>query len=444
MDKKVISIEKRKQLLLRLKRMLMKNEGALLQALQADLGKPQMEGYTSEIAVLLNEIDFTLRQLHKWVKPEKKYEIKIGYFAKITKRPVPYGRVLIISPWNYPLQLALLPVINAIAAGNICVIKPSEYAPVTNKLLKKLIHSHFTEKEICVVTGGAAVAQRLIARGFDLIIFTGSHEVGQKVYEQAAAKLTPTIMELGGKNACIIDETAFKEVHIREIVWGKFFNAGQTCIAPDTLYVPESIYTKVVEMVVRTILNFYGEEPDECSDFATIGHDVHFKRVREFLSQGTIVHGGKVDASRRSISPTVLTDIDESSEIMKKEIFGPLLPIIPYSSLESLLASDLLQKDALTTYLFTKKMDQIQLLRQNLKGMVSVNKVIHHAGSSQVAFGGIGRSGFGAYHGEAGFSACSYQQTDYRAFNYKYLRKKYPPYYDHAFVWVRRLRRWIF
>ncbi len=444
MDKKAIPIKRRKEILLQLKSILIENEALFLQALQADLGKSQMEGYTSEIAVLLNEIDYMLGRLNKWAKPKKKYEWKIGYITEIIKRPVPYGKVLVISPWNYPLQLALLPTINAIAAGNSCVIKPSEYAPVTSDLLKKMIQLYFKEQEICVFTGDATIAQTLIASGFDLIIFTGSAKVGKKVYEQATAHLTPVIMELGGKNACILDETAFTENNIREIIWGKFLNAGQTCVAPDTFYVPESIYGKVVEMVKKVLIHFYGEASNESEDFGRLGHDAHFQRVQAFLSQGTIAYGGNVDVSRRFISPTILVDLDESSEVMKEEIFGPILPIVPYPSLEWLLASDWIQKDALTTYLFTKKKEQIELLRQKIKGTISVNKVIHHAGSSQVSFGGIGLSGFGAYHGETGFVSCSYMQTDYKAFNFKYLSDKYPPYSEKAFTWVKKLRKWLF
>ena len=444
MDNRLKSLKERKQALRQMKRMLTVNEAAFLHALQKDLGKPQMEGYTSEIAVLLNEIDYTLRHLHKWVRRRKKYEFKIGYIARVIERPVPYGEVLVISPWNYPLLLALLPAINAIAAGNSCVIKPSEYAPATGELLKMVMRSYFPMMEIYVVTGDAAVAQELIARGFDLLIFTGSAKVGRKVYEKAAATLTPAIMELGGKNACIVDETALTEGHIREIVWGKFLNAGQTCVAPDTLYVPESMYGKAVKMVKNALVDFYGEAPEESGDFGRLVNDGHFERVRSFLSQGTIAHGGKADASRRFISPTVLVDVDESSDVMQEEIFGPVLPMIPYSDLEWLLASGFIQKEALTTYLFTEKEEQIELLRRKVKGIVSVNKVIHHAGSSRVAFGGIGSSGFGAYHGETGFAACSHMQTDYRAFNYKHMREKYPPYSKKAFAWVKRLRRWLF
>ena len=442
MDKEIISVKRRKQLLRQLKQMLIEHEAAFLQALKEDLGKPEMEGYASEIAVLLNEIDYTLKRLDRWVRPRKTYELKIGYIAQIIKRPVPYGNVLVISPWNYPLQLALLPAVNAIAAGNSCVIKPSEYAPATSELLKKCIRKHVGGKEISVLTGDAIVAQELIAHGFDLIIFTGSAKVGKKVCEQAAANLTPVIMELGGKNACILDESALTEETIREIVWGKFLNAGQTCIAPDTLFVPEPIFGKAVAMVKNVLSDFYQE--NEWADFGRLVNDAYFRRVQSFLSQGSIAHGGKVDASRKFISPTVLVDMDQSSDVMKEEIFGPVLPIVPYGDMDRLLASDLIQKDALTTYLFTRKKEQIHLLRQKVKGMVSVNKVIHHGGSSRVPFGGIGSSGFGAYHGQTGFTACSHLQTNYRAFTYQTMSGKYPPYSEQAFAWVKRLRKWLF
>lgn len=444
MTEEIMSIKKRMQLLQRMKRMLINNEAAFLQALNKDLGKSQVEGYASELAILLNEIDFTLRRFKKWAKEKKAYELKIGYIAKITTRPAPYGRVLIISPWNYPLQNALMPAINAIAAGNTCVIKPSEYAQFTSDIMKEMIQSHFDENELCVVPGDAQVAQKLIAGNFDLIFFTGSSKVGRKVVEQASANWTPVIMELGGKNACIVDESAFSEEHIREIVWGKFFNAGQTCVAPDTLYVPEQIFDQAVEMVKKVIIEFYSEIPEESADFGRIINDDHFKRVKALLDQGTIVHGGGHDQSQRFISPTVMIDIDQSSELSKEEIFSPILPIVPYTDLELLIDSESIRYDALTTYLFTKKSEQIAMIRKKVKGMVSVNKVIHHAGSSRVPYGGIGQSGFGVHHGKAGFTQFSHLQTDYQAYNYKYLREKYPPYSKELLLLLRRLRKWLF
>lgn len=438
------SLEARKKQLSRLKTMIVDHEEAFTRALHADLGKPAFESFSSEIAVLLNEIDHVCKHIAKWNRQSRSRYLKMGYVESIKRKRHPYGSVLIIGSWNYPLQLSLMPAIGAIAAGNRCVIKPSEHAPATAELLKKIINDAFPPEQLLVVTGDAQTASHLTAAPFDLIFFTGSGQTGKAVAEQAARQLTPVILELGGKNPCIIDETGFSKEAVREIVWGKFLNAGQTCIAPDTLFVHQSVYEKMLNEISAAVSAFYGEQPRESSDYGRICTDDHFQKVIEFIGQGDVRHGGSYDRSDRFIAPTVLTDIEPGSPILQEEIFGPVLPVIPYTDMRTLLSSGRIQRDALTGYIFSKNKDNIQLFKEHMRSStISVNQVIHHAASPHIAFGGVGTSGYGAYHGKAGFLAFSYEKTEYRTHHYIHFQGKFPPYSDTNMKALKKLRKWL-
>ncbi|WP_246945012.1 aldehyde dehydrogenase family protein [Bacillus pinisoli] len=438
------SLENRKKQLLKLKTILLEHEAALIQALHSDLGKPAFESFSSEIAVLLNEIEHVCKHLAKWNRPVRSHHLKMGYVEAINRMRAPYGSVLIIGSWNYPVQLSLMPVIGAIAAGNRCVIKPSEHAPATAELLKDIINHAFPLEQLHVVTGDAQTASLLTSAPFDLIFFTGSTKTGKAVAEQAAKQLTPVILELGGKNPCIVDETGFSKTAIREIVWGKFLNAGQTCIAPDTLFVHQSVYEKALEEISASISAFYGDQPQASGDFGRICTDEHFQKIVEFIEQGTVRHGGAHDRSDRFIAPTVITDIKPGSPILEEEIFGPVLPVIPYTDLQTLLYSGRLQTDSLTGYIFTKNKNHIQLFKEHMRSpTISVNQVIHHAASPHISFGGVGRSGYGAYHGKAGFLAFSYEKTDYQTHHYLRFQGKFPPYSDTNRKALKKLRKWL-
>jgi aldehyde dehydrogenase (NAD+) len=438
------SLETRKRQLLKLKAILLENEEAFIGALRSDLGKPPFEAYSSEIAVLLNEIDYVCKYLGKWMRPVRSRHLKMGYVERINRERHPHGSVLIIGSWNYPLQLSLMPAIGAIAAGNRCVIKPSEHAPATAQLLKEVMNQTFPPEQVTVVTGDAGTASLLTSSPFDLIFFTGSGETGKLVAEQAAGELTPVILELGGKNPCIIDETGFSEAAIRDIVWGKFLNAGQTCIAPDTLFVHESIFEKTLAELSASISAFYGNRPQANWDYGRICTDAHFQKVVEFIGQGDVRHGGTYDRGDRFIAPTVVTDVEPGSPILQEEIFGPVLPVIPFTDLNTLLSSGMIQRDALTGYMFSKDKGGIRLFKDHMQSpTISVNQVIHHAASPHIAFGGKGRSGYGAYHGKAGFLAFSYEKTDYRAYHFIRLGGKFPPYSDRNMKALKRLRRWL-
>ncbi|MCQ4086712.1 aldehyde dehydrogenase family protein [Saccharibacillus sp. JS10] len=438
------SNEMRKKQLAQLKTLLLEHEKALTDALYADLGKPAFESFSSELAVLLNEIDYVSKHLNRWNRPTSSRHLKLGHLDVLRKKRQPYGSVLIIGSWNYPVQLTLMPVIGAIAAGNSCVIKPSEYAPATAKLLKQLINEVFSAEQIVVVTGDGQVASVLTSAAFDLIFFTGSEKTGKLVADQAAKHLTPVILELGGKNPCIVDETGFSKASIKDIVWGKFLNAGQTCIAPDTLFVHQSVYEQALDEISSVLSGFYGDQPQASEDYGRICTDAHFQKVTEFIGQGTVRYGGMYDHADRFIAPTVLTDMLPGSPVLEDEIFGPVLPVIPYTDLDTLLASGTLQRDALTGYLFSTNQHHIDRFSAYMRSStVSINQVIHHAASPHIAFGGVGKSGYGAYHGKAGFLAFSYEKTNVRTYHYLRFPGKFPPYSKTNMKALKKLRKQI-
>ncbi|AGY82283.1 aldehyde dehydrogenase family protein [Carnobacterium inhibens] len=438
-------IRYRKQQLATFKLMLENNQDELLNALYEDLGKSPEEAYVSEIAVLLQEIDFMKRELTKWQRPKRKRHVRLSSFSKTSIQHHPYGSVLIISPWNYPLHLALLPAIGAIAAGNSCFIKPSEYAPATAKLLAQLVENYFSPDSLVVVTGDASVASDLLELPWDFIFFTGSKKVGSIVYEAAAAKQIPIVLELGGKNPCIVDETNLTPAVVQRIIWGKFLNAGQTCIAPDTVYVHESVYDKFLQLAADQIKAFYGSQPIHPSRFGRIAHDKQVENIVGYLKQGKIYYGGHVDTTNRFIEPTLLTDIPADSPILREEIFGPILPVIPYSDLATLVRQLKSFPDPLAVYVFSKDKKSIQFLKSELRsGAFSLNQVILHAVSSHSPFGGVGASGFGRYHGMASLDTFSYLRMDYENLLPFNIQKQYPPYQSNDINLLRKWRRWLF
>lgn len=438
------SNEMRKKQLLKLKTILVEREKELTDALYSDLGKPAFESFSSEIAVLLNEIDYVCKHISKWNRTRGSRYLKLGYIESLRKKRHPYGSVLVIGSWNYPVQLTLMPVIGAIAGGNSCIIKPSEYAPAVAELLKEIINQAFPLEQLHVVTGDSQTASLLTAAPFDLIFFTGSGQTGKRVADQAAKQLTPVILELGGKNPCILDETGFSTAAVKDIVWGKFINAGQTCIAPDTLFVQRSVYEKTLAEISTVLSDFYGEQPQTSRDYGRICTEAHFQKVINFIEQGTVQYGGAYDQADRFIAPTVLTDIEPGSSVLEEEIFGPVLPVIPYTDLNSLLSGGSLQRDALTGYIFSTDKHQIGRFNEYMRSStISVNQVIHHAASPHIAFGGVGQSGYGAYHGKAGFLAFSYEKTSVRTYHYLRFSGKFPPYSERNMKALKKLRKRI-
>lgn len=438
-------LDHRLEALAQLKKLLLENEQHWLAALEQDLGKPAIEAYASEIALMLNEIDYTSKHLKKWMQPRVSHRLRLSGKEKAVVSAEPYGSVLVLAPWNYPLQLALMPVIGAIAAGNGVVLKPSESAPATSRLLAELV-PHYLEPELLyVIEGDHDIAEALTEMEWDFIFFTGSPHTGRKVYQAAAKHLTPVVMELGGKNPCIVDESGFTDETIRQITWGKFLNAGQTCIAPDTVYVPRQIYPQFLKAMQAQIDAFYGEQPEDSPDYSRIIHQQHLNRLVELLDDGTIFHGGQYSAQNRFISPTLLVDIKADSSIEQEEIFGPILPIIPYDSLDDVITRHQALPVPLVVYAFSHHPETIRRLENGLEsGTFSVNQVMVHATSPDVPFGGKGQSGMGSYHGLSSFKAFTYEHTFYTKKLPFTLSQQYPPYSEKSLAALKLFRKILF
>ncbi|MDY6781002.1 MAG: aldehyde dehydrogenase [Cyanobacteriota bacterium] len=434
------NIEFRLSQLKRLKQLILKNQDAIALALKADLGKPQFEAMGAEILLCVEELNLTIKNLKNWAKPQR-VSAPLSQFpssARVICEPL--GVVLIIGAWNYPFQLVIAPLIGAIAAGNCAILKPSELAANTSKLIADLIAKTFDPKLIAVVEGGKETTQALLAEKFDHIFFTGSHRVGKIIMEAAAKHLTPVTLELGGKNPCIIEPDTPVELTAKRIAWGKFINAGQTCIAPDYLLVHNSIKDELCQALVGAIRELYGENPAKSPDYARIINDFHFERLRALLNEGKIAVGGETNAEEHYIAPTVLDGVNWNSEIMEEEIFGPILPLIEYSNLEEAIAEINARPKPLALYLFSKsKTTQQRVLNSTSSGGVCLNDTIVHFISPELPFGGVGESGMGAYHGKLTFDTFSHKKGVLKRSFLLDLKLRYPPYGGKV-----KLLKWLF
>lgn len=388
------------------------NEKNLMDALRADLNKSEFDAYTSEIGFVLEELRFTIKHLRSWVKPRrvKTPLTHIGSTSYIYSEP--HGVTLVIAPWNYPFQLAIAPLIGAIAAGNCAVIKPSELTPKTSELLGKLIRELFSDEYIAVVQGGVETSQALLREPFDYIFFTGSVPVGKVIMEAAAKNLTPVTLELGGKSPCIVHEDANIKLAAKRIAWGKFTNAGQTCIAPDYLYVHKNRKDQFLQQFRETTIELYGQQPLNNPDFTRIVSERHFTRLSSFLDNGNQFMGGKTNKEKLTIEPTVLTDITWDDPIMQDEIFGPILPILEYSDLDEVIDGIHRHPKPLALYIFTESPNiQQDMLNRVSFGGGCVNDTVYHFVSPYLPFGGVGNSGIGAYHGKGNFDTFSHNKS---------------------------------
>ncbi|WP_027108621.1 aldehyde dehydrogenase family protein [Lacticigenium naphthae] len=428
----------------RLKYLLEQHEEEWFEALYADLGNSAIEVYASELATTLNEIDHVKKNLRNWMTAEKKvtYSVMGEVERSILRRP--YGSVLIISPWNYPLQLTVVPLIGAIAAGNRCFVKPSEKSQAVSHLLNKLITRYFDPEEITVVEGEAETAKALLELQWDYIFFTGSPSVGQKVYEAASKFITPVTLELGGKNPCIVDETNCTRGSVEKIIWGKFLNAGQTCIAPDTIYVQETVQEEFKRLAIETIRTFYGREPEESEHYSRLIDQKQLDKMRDHLTQGRIVYGGRSNEETGYFEPTLMEKIEKDSALATEEIFGPILPIVPYYSLRLLLEQLQQQEAPLVTYFFTKQTSRIEKVEQAMKtGAVLVNQVLLHVADPNIPFGGVGRSGLGSYHGRYSYETFTYEKVLYHQTADYANRLLFPPYSSGALNGLKSGRNWL-
>jgi len=436
---KTKDLDFRRQQLQQLRQGLQDYSEKLLEALHQDLGKSTFEAYSSEIVLSLQEITYTLKHLNAWAKPKRvAVRSPLLLFSSAKIQPEPLGIVLIIAPWNYPVQLTFLPLIGAIAAGNCAIVKPSEIASHTSKVIAELIQTSFEPEFIAAIEGGIETSQLLLEQKFDHIFFTGGTAVGKIVMAAAAKHLTPVTLELGGKSPCIVDRDCDLNYAAHKIVWGKFFNAGQTCIAPDYVLVERSRKADLIMAMKAVILEFYGEDPTNSDDYGRIVSFKQFARLTNLITASQaesfeIVEGGQSDVLKRYIAPTIVDcqkiEIGQNAKLMEEEIFGPILPVLAYETLDQAIKFINSRPKPLTLYIFSNNPDsQQQVLQRTSSGSSCVNNLILQSGIPSLPFGGVGDSGMGNYHGKFSFSTFSHFKSILYSpawFNFKWL---YPPY----------------
>ncbi|HDR6267163.1 MULTISPECIES: aldehyde dehydrogenase [Bacillus cereus group] len=406
------SIEIRKNNLKKLYEGIQHFEEEIFQALKLDLNKSVHESFTTEVGYVLKEISFQLKHMSSWSKPKRVRTALTHFGSKGKVVPEPYGVTLIIAPWNYPFQLAIAPLVGALAAGNTIVLKPSELTPSVSKVLKRMLDELFPEELVAVVEGGVEESTSLLREPFDYIFFTGSVGVGKVVMEAAAKQLTPLTLELGGKSPCIVHKDAKIEVTARRIVWGKFLNAGQTCVAPDYMYVHSSVKEKLVEALRHEIIEQYSKEPLQNENYVRIVSERHFERLCRFLQDGQVVIGGNYKKDTLHIEPTVLADITWQDAVMEDEIFGPILPIIEYDNIEEVIGTIQQHPKPLALYVFSEDKEVQKKVTSNISyGGGCINDVVYHLATPYLPFGGVGSSGLGGYHGEESFRTFSHYKS---------------------------------
>lgn len=413
----------------KLKKNIKKNEELIYQALYKDLGKSQDEAFLTEYNIVIKEIDYFLDNLKKLMKPEKVKTPIVTFRSTGEIYHEPYGHILIISPWNYPFHLTFLPLIGAIAAGNTVLVKPSEFSLNTSLISAKIIKESFAKEYVNIVLGGVPEATTILKMKFDHIFFTGSTKVGKVVMKAAAEHLTPVTLELGGKSPAIVCKDSDLEITARRIVWGKFTNAGQTCVAPDYLYVHKDIKKKLIKHIIRSIDDFYGEYPKKSKDFGRIITKEHLLRLIGFLDNGKLLFGGSYDVREKYLSPTLIEINGWNEPLMKEEIFGPILPIIEFEKLSDITELIKDHPKPLALYLFTKSKRNIEYIIDELSfGGGCINDTILHLASHELPFGGVGESGIGRYHGNYSFETFSHRKSILNKSFKPDFDLRYPPY----------------
>ena len=412
-----------------LRSIIIKYEKEIQEALRLDLGKSETEAYMTEIGMVLDEIKYNIKHLAKWAK--KKYvSTPLSQFpARSYRIPEPRGLVLIISPWNYPFLLSIQPLIGAIAAGNCVIIKPSEYSVNTSKLLKKILTEIYSEAYVTVVLGEKEVAQELLKEKFDYIFYTGSTKIGKIVMEAAAKNLTPVTLELGGKSPCIVDEKCNVELAAKRIAYGKILNSGQTCVAPDYVFVHQNVKEQFLNCLIKYLNNFLGENALNNSDYPKIINEMQFNRIISLIDKEHVIYGGGYNRNILKIEPTILTIKDMTSKVMQEEIFGPILPIIGYNNLDYIINYININPKPLALYLFTnnKKIEK-RILKEVSYGGGCINDTIIHLANKRLGFGGVGNSGIGEYHGKFSFDTFSHYKSIIKKSNHIDLPVRYHPY----------------
>ncbi len=406
-----------------------KNESAIMDALHQDLNKSAFEAYATEIGIVKEEIRFTLKNLRKWAKP-KRVPTPVTQFPSCSFiYPEPYGVALIMSPWNYPFQLTVAPLAGAICGGNCAMVKPSAYSPATSALLARMVRELFPPEYISVIEGGRKENEALLNEKFDYIFFTGSVNVGKYVMEKAAKHLTPVSLELGGKSPCIVDETADIRLAAKRIVWGKFLNCGQTCVAPDYILVQKSVKDKLVRQIEKYIRKMYGSDPCCNPEYPKMINRKHFDRVLGLIKDAHVVCGGGSRIDTCQIEPTVLGNITWNHPVMQEEIFGPVLPVLTYYDLKEAVALVNARPKPLALYLFTKDRKREKYVLRNVSyGGGCINDTVVHLATSHMPFGGVGNSGMGGYHGKASFDTFTHKKSIMKKSNLIDIPVRYAPF----------------
>lgn len=423
-----LPLSARRAALQRLRAAITAHEGDITAALRSDLNKSPTESYMCEVGLTLSELSFVEKRLGRWMADRPHLTPLAQFPARSFTVREPYGVVLVMSPWNYPFLLTVEPLIGAIAAGNCCVVKPSAYSPATSAVLRGILAECFPPEFVAVVEGGRAENQALLDQKFDYIFFTGGVEVGKEVMTRAARHLTPVTLELGGRSPVILAPDADVELAAARIAWGKFLNAGQTCVAPDHVWVPEGMAEPFVAALARQITRFYGANPLAGEELPRIVNRRHFDRLAGLLSGGRIAVGGQTDPEGLRIAPTVLVDVPEGSPVLEEEIFGPILPVLLYRSLPELVEAQRQKPRPLALYLFTRSRSVERAVLEALPfGGGCVNDTVVHLADPRLPFGGVGNSGMGACHGKAGFDAFTHEKSVLKKGRLD-IPVRYPPY----------------
>lgn len=441
---KTKDIEFRIEQLKKLRQVISDNQQEIMDALKKDLNKSPMEAYGTEVGFLLADIKHTLKTIRSLAKPRK---VKTPLFHQLGSswiQPEPYGVTYVVAPWNYPFQLAIAPAIGALAAGNTCIIRPSRMSENTARVMEKLINSNFDESYLKVVLSDIRQSNELLEQKFDYIFFTGSPDVGRQIYAAASKHLTPVTLELGGKSPCFVDETFNTNWGIKRIVWGKFTNTGQTCVAPDYVLVDKKVKQKFVDLFIKTTKEFFGEDPQKSPDLGRIINEKHFLRLTKLLEKGNILMGGKTDINDLYIAPTLIDGVTADDPVMQGEIFGPILPIIEYEKLDDAIRFVNSRNKPLALYIFSEdKMYQERILNETSSGNASINECLMHVGQFELPFGGVGESGMGAYHGDVSFETFSHMKGILKKSTLSDFKQRFPPYTESGTKLIGKLIDWL-
>ena len=437
-----LPVNQRVRRLRRLYRAIKIYEDEICAALKTDLGKSRQESYMCEIGLTLSEITHMLKHIYLYAAEKRKPTPLAQYVSRSFIKPSPYGTVLIMSPWNYPFLLTIEPLVDAIAAGNTCVVKPSAYSPATTAVIKKLLASCFKPEYVSVVDGGREENACLLEQKFDYIFFTGSQNVGKEVLRKSAEHLTPVSLELGGKSPCVVDASANIRLAARRIVFAKFLNCGQTCVTPDYIYCQESVREDLLVHLRREIIRQFGEHPLTNPDYGKIINKKHFDRICGLIDENKLYCGGEVRENELRIAPTVLDGVTWNDAVMQEEIFGPVLPVLTYHSLEDLIKLLNEKPHPLAAYYFSSDRNQIRRFTSKVQfGGGCINDAVIHLATSNLPFGGVGASGMGSYHGKAGFDTFSHKKSIVDKKTFIDLPMRYQPYTKIYDVLVRMFLR---